>query len=164
MSNKKKIKVKKPKKEEKVDSLTLLVRDSLGSVGRGVNPYQEQMLVQLVKAFLVGGLATIIDLILFIILSIITSINPLIINIITMLIITIFGYFMSCKYVFDKKNKKLMMRDFVILSIVGFLITEGLLFGLVIKISWNEILVKILAIVLALIIKFLIRRFILSKK
>ena len=65
MSNKKKIKVKKVKEEEKVDSLTLMVRESLGTMGRSVDRGQEKLLMNIIRSFLVGGLATIIDVILY---------------------------------------------------------------------------------------------------
>jgi len=163
MSNTKKIKVKKKKEEEKVDSLTLMVRDSLGSVGRSVNPYQEKLLVQLIKSFLVGGLSTIIDLILYFILYQFVKIDPLIANAISFVVIFVFGYFMSLKYVFKKTDKK-DNREYFILSIVGLLATEGLLFGLVSCLSWNAMLIKIFAVILVIIIKILLRRFVLPKK
>lgn len=163
MSNTKKIKVKKKKEEEKVDSLTLMVRDSLGSVGRSINSYQEKLLVQLIKVFLVGGLSTIIDLILYFILYHFVKMNPLIANSLSFVVILIFGYFMSLKYVFTKTDKK-NIREYFILSIVGLLVTEGLLFGLVSCLSWNAMLIKIFAVILVIIIKILLRKFVLSKK
>ena len=163
MSNKKKIKVKKVKEEEKVDALTLTVRETLGSMGRRVDPYQEKLLISLLKSFLVGGLSTIIDLILYFVLYHFVHIDPLIANSISFVIIMIFGYFMSHKYVFDEKNKKKQLSDYCILNIVGFVVTEGLLFGLVTMIHWNAFLIKVLAIILVLVIKILLRRFILNK-
>ena len=164
MSNKKKIKVKKKKEPEQVDKLTQSIRDSLGSVGRKVDPYQEQMLVGLVKAFLVGGISTIVDLVLFTILVYLIKLNPLLSNIISFIIIFIFGYFMSLKYVFDKRNKKKQVKEYIILSVVGLIFTELLLFGLVTKLKVNAFLIKLLAVILVIVIKILIRRFIFNKK
>ena len=164
MSNKKKIKVKKKKEPEQVDKLTQSIRDSLGSVGRKIDPYQEQMLVGLVKAFLVGGISTIVDLVLFTILVYLIKLNPLLSNIISFIIIFIFGYFMSLKYVFDKRNKKKQVKEYIILSVVGLIFTELLLFGLVTKLKVNAFLIKLLAVILVIVIKILIRRFIFNKK
>ena len=164
MSNTKKIKVKKPKEEEKVDSLTLTVRESLNSMGRRVDPYQEKLLVQLLKSFLVGGLSIIIDLIIYFILYHFVKLSPMIANIISFVIITIFGYFMSQKYVFDSKTKKKQVKEFLILALTGFVVTELLLFIFVIKILWNAMLVKVLTVILVIVVKILIRRFVFSKK
>ncbi len=163
MSNTKKIKVKKKKEKEEVDSFTLMVRESLGSVGRSVNPYQEKLLVQLMKSFLVGGIATIADLILYFILYHFIHINPMIANLITFVITIVFSFFMSKKYVFDKNSKK-QVKEFCILAIVNLLITELLLFGLVYKIKWNAMLIKILAVLIVIIAKILIKRFIFNRK
>ena len=164
MSNKKKIKVKKKKEPEQVDSLTQSIRDSLGSVGKKVDPSQEQMLVQLVKIFLVGGISTIVDLILFPILVYLIKLNPLLSNIISFIIIFIFGYLMSNKYVFSKKNKQKEVKEYIILNIIGLIFTEVLLFGLVTKLKVNAFLIKVLAIILVIVIKIIIRRFIINKR
>lgn len=162
MSNKKKIKVKKVKEAEKVDSLTLTVREALGSMGRRVDPYQEKMLVSLLKSFLVGGLSTIIDLIIYFILY--HFINPLFANIISFVVILLFGYFMSLKYVFDDRSKKKGTSEYFILNVIGFVVTEGVLFGLVTMVGWNAFLVKVLTVILVIIVKILVRRFIFNKK
>ena len=80
MSNKRKIKVKKKEEKEKVDDLTLMIRESLRSMGRSVNPYQEKMLVNLYKMFIIGGVSTIIDLVIYIVLSLVTKLDPMIVN------------------------------------------------------------------------------------
>ncbi|MBR3210883.1 MAG: GtrA family protein [Bacilli bacterium] len=161
MSNTKKIKTKKKKEVEKVDTLTQTVRDSLASMGRKVNPYQEQLLVQVLKSFLVGGLATIVDIIIYCILC--HFINPLLANVISMGVTIVLGLLIGIKYVYDEKYKKTSIRQYLILNGIGFLVTEGMLFGLT-SIRWNAILIKVLAIILVLVIKILIRRFIFSKQ
>ena len=167
MSNKMKIKVKKEKEKkvvEKPDELTLMVRESLGSMGRRVAPGQEQMLVIILKSFLVGGISTIVDVIIYFILYHFVKLDPMIANAISFVIILIFSYFMSNKYVFDKNNKKQMVKELFILYFLGLILTEGIIFGLVTTISWNPLLVKIMAVVLVIIMKFLVKRFILNKK
>ena len=164
MSNKKKIKVKKEKKKEEVDSLTLSVRESLGSMGRKVNPAQEKMLVAIYKLFIVGGVSTLIDFILYLILCLTTKLDPMIINAISFVVAFIYGVWSSYKFIFLDKNKKSLLTEFLILRFVDLLVTELLLFGFVCMLSWNSIAVKILSIILAVICKFLIKKFILHKK
>ena len=162
MSNTKKIKTKKKKEEEKVDAFTQTIRDSLNSMGKKADPYQEQLLVQILKTFLIGGVATILDIILYCILS--HFINPLLANMISMGATIILGLIIGIKYVYDPKSKKKNIIQHLILNGIGFLITEGMIYGLVSIKSWNDILVKILAIILVIVVKILIRRFILSKQ
>ena len=148
MSNTKKIKVKKKPEKEPVDNLTLMVRESLGSMGRSVNSAQEKMLVNVYKSFIVGGVANIIDFILFMILSLATKLNPLLMNAISFVIILIYGIFMSFQYLFPKEKYQ----------------TEGILYGLVVKLGWYAILIKLLAIILVIFIKWGMKSLLNKKK
>ena len=164
MSNKKTIKVKKKKEEEQVDGFTQTIRDSLKTMGKTANPYQEQLLVQLLKSFLIGGIATILDLIIYFILYHFVKIDPIISNTISMILTFIFGLVVGIIYVYDKKNRERPIKEYSMLSFIGFVITEGMILGLVFKLKWNAMLVKVLAIIIVLVVKTLIRRFIISKK
>ena len=164
MSNKKTIKVKKKKEEEQVDGFTQIIRDSLKTMGKTANPYQEQLLVQLLKSFLIGGIATILDLIIYFILYHFVKIDPIISNTISMILTFIFGLVVGIIYVYDKKNRERPIKEYSMLSFIGFVITEGMILGLVFKLKWNAMLVKVLAIIIVLVVKTLIRRFIISKK
>jgi len=163
MSNKRKIKVKKKEEKEKVDDLTLMIRESLGSMGRSVNPYQEKMLVNLYKMFIVGGVSTIIDLVIYVVLSLVTKFNPMIINSISFAVAFIYSIIMSFKYSFSGKDKK-KLTSFLILSLSGFVLTEGILFGLCHLLDWNSILVKVLAIILVIVFKVLMNKFVFKEK
>ena len=164
MSNKKTIKVKKKKEEEQVDGFTQIIRDSLKTMGKTANPYQEQLLVQLLKSFLIGGIATILDLIIYFILYHFVKIDPIISNTISMILTFIFGLVVGIIYVYDKKNRERPIKEYSMLSFIGFVITEGMILGLVFKLKWNAMLVKVFAIIIVLVVKTLIRRFIISKK
>ncbi len=162
MSNKKKIKTKKKKEVEKVDTFTQSIRDTLKNMGRTVNPYQEKMLVQLLKLFLVGGIATILDIIIYCILC--NFIDCMIANAISMIVTVLIGLFIGIKYIYDKPKRKNNIIQYLVLNIIGFLITEGLIYYLVIIKECNKILIKILAIILVLIIKILLKKFVFLKK
>lgn len=159
MSNTRKIKVKKPKEKskEKDDELTLMVRESLGSMGRSVNPYQEKMLVCIYKLFIIGGITTIIDFVLFIILKIV-GLPPVLANAISFTISLIYGLWSSFKYAF--KDKKKDMIEYLILALIGLAITELLLWF----IRWMPILIKFFAIILVIVVKIFIKKFILKRK
>ena len=164
MSNKKKIKVKKEKKKEEVDSLTLTVRESLGSMGRSVNLAQEKMLVKIYKLFIVGGVSTLIDFVLYLILCLVTKLDPMIVNAISFVVSFGYGLWSSYKYVFSSKNKESSFTEYLILSFTGFIVTEALLFGFVSMLSWNAIIVKLLAIILVIVCKVLMKKLIFQRK
>ena len=113
MSNKKKIKVKKKEVKEPVDPLTLSVRESLGSMGKSVAPAQEKMLVAVYKMFLVGGISTIIDFVIFILLSIFTKLDPMIVNAISFAIAFFYGLWSGHKYIFQ--GKKPLLTEYLVL-------------------------------------------------
>ena len=154
MSNTKKIKVKKKKEEEKVDNLTLMVRESLGSMGRSVNPQQEKMLVDIYKKFIVGGVSNIIDFFLFMIIILISHWNPLLVNAIVLVVVLIYGIWMSFRYLFPKDKYQKPFIQYLFLMLVAFLLTEGILWELCVVHSWNSILVKLLTVILMIFIKW----------
>ena len=164
MSNMKKIKVKKKKEEEKADTLTLMVRESLNSMGKRVAPAQEQLLVGIYKLFLVGGVSNIIDFFLFMILAFFVKIDALYLNAIVFVVVLVYGLWMSFKYMFPKGKEKKPLIQYLILMFVGFLITEGILFGLVSVLKWNSILVKLLCVILVIFIRWGMKKLLFEHK
>ena len=152
MSNKRKIKVKAPKeKKEVVDPVTLMIRDSLKSMGRSVNPGQEVLLVQVYKFFMISVIATIIDFLIFIILYKPIKLLPLIANPISYVVAVIYHLIMRYNLIIKyKEKKKEDIISFCIIALLGLLLSEGFIY-LLIKIS--PILGKILACIITFVIK-----------
>lgn len=164
MSNTRKIKVKKKKEEEKVDDLTLMIREALGTMGRSVNSYQEKMLVSLFRTFIIGGVVTIIDVILYFILYKFVKFDPMISNVISFTVSLIYGVWSSMKYAVSVKDKKKDLISYFVIAFCGLCITELLLWFLVHQIHFSPMLTKILAVILVIVIKVLFKRFVLNKK
>ena len=169
MSNTKKIKVKAPKKkqEEKVDSLTLMIRETLKSMGRSINPAQEKLLVQIFKFVVVGGIATIIDWAIYFVLYKFVKLEPLIGNIIAFSVSVVYNYWASCKYVFEVTKEKSKLRlfvEFMIFAVIGLGINELLIWIFVNQLHWNAMLVKILATIIVMTFNFITRKKFLEKK
>ena len=121
---------------------------------------------QIINFLIVGTVATIIDFIIYYILYNIFSINPLIANIISFTISVIFNYIASIRWVFkvdENKNKKIIFTTFIILSIVGMLITELLIFIFVDMINIEPMISKIIATIITMIFNFISRKLILEK-
>lgn len=144
MSNKKKIKVKAPKeKKEAVDPVTLMIRDTLNGMGRKVAPGQEVMLVQIYKFFMMSVIATIIDFIIFIILYKPVKLLPLIANPISYVIAIIYHFIMRYQLIIKyKDNKKKEIISFLMIAIIGLLISEGFIYLLI---KFSPLLGKVLA-------------------
>ena len=121
----------------------------------------KELLNQIFKFIIVGGIATIIDWLIFFILNTILNINPLIANIFSFSISLIYDYIASVKWVFKvskKKNKKRIFMEFIILSVVGLLISEFLIWLLVDKLSINSMISKILSTAIVMVFNFITRK------
>ena len=158
MSNTRKIKVKKTKEEEKVDELTLMIRESLKTMGRGVNPYQEKMLVNIYRMFIIGGVSTIIDVVLYFILYKFVKLDPMISNGISFVVSLAYGIWMSYKYAFSKKNLKSDLISYFLLAFLGLAVTEVLLWIFTHTMSVSPILIKILAVILVIVLKVVLKK------
>ena len=163
MSNTKKIKVKKKKEKEVADELTLMVRESLGTMGRTMNSAQEKLLVSILRAFMIGGVMTILDLILYVILYRLLKLNPLLANVISFVISLLYGVWGTKNYAASSDKKKEYQR-FFLLSFMGLVVTEVLLWIFVSHFGWSPFLWKVLAIILVIVCKSLCKKFFFSKK
>ena len=121
----------------------------------------EKLLCQIFKFVIVGATATMIDWIIYYILYKFITINPLIANIISFSISTLYNYYASVKWVFDvneNKSKKAMFFEFILFSLIGLLVTEILLWLFIIKISLNKMLSKIISTIIVMIFNFITRK------
>ncbi len=127
---------------------------------------KNKLLIQIFKFVIVGGTATILDWILYYILYNYLKINPLIANIISFSISTVYNYWASIKWVFevnkDKSSKKLFI-EFVLFSVIGLGLTELLLWIGIDLLSMNAMLIKIIATVIVMIFNFITRKIFLEK-
>lgn len=120
-----------------------------------------KLLNQIIKFGFVGGLAFVIDYVTLILCKEFFGLNVLISAAIAFTISVIFNYILSVKWVFDvNKNKsdKLNFIIFIILSIVGLIITEIIMwFGTdILKISY--LIVKIFATAIVMVFNFITRK------
>ena len=121
----------------------------------------KKLFIQLVKFGIVGVLATLLEWVIFYILTNIIHIHYGISTAIAFLISTIFNYYLSVKYVFDvdkEKSKKRNFIIFVIFSIIGLGLNELILFICIEKINLYNMIGKIIATGIVMIFNFITRK------
>lgn len=123
--------------------------------------WKNDLFQQIFKFGIVGGIATIIDWIIFYIVVKIIHIDPLIGNILSFSVSVIYNYTASVKWVFHvntEKSKKRMFVEFMVFSILGLLLTELLLWIGINILGQKEMLVKIIATAIVMVFNFITRK------
>ena len=126
----------------------------------------KDLIIQIFKFIIVGGIATIIDWIIYYLLYNFLNINPLLSNIMSFTVSVIYNYLASVKWVFNinkDKNKRKTFMEFILFSIIGLLISEVLLFIMINKININKMLSKIISTMIVMIFNFITRKKFLEK-
>ena len=126
-----------------------------------------KLLMQIIKFVIVGGIATIIDFVIFFLLHEILKINTLISNITSFSISVIYNYIASVKWVFDvdkDKNKKEQFIIFIVLSIIGLIINTIIVYICIDVIKMYSIIGKILATAIVMVFNFVTRKLFLEKR
>ena len=127
----------------------------------------KKLITQLFKFGIVGVLATLLEWILFYVLTNIIHIHYGISTAIAFLISTIFNYYLSVKYVFDvdkEKSKKRNFIIFVIFSIIGLGLNELILWISIEKLHIYNMIGKIIATGIVMIFNFITRKLFLEKR
>ena len=164
MSNKYKYMNNKNKNTKQEDKTTKLIKDTLKTMNQSLNDNQIKLLVQIFKFVIVGGIATLIDWIIYFICYHFIGIEPLIANIISFTISVIYNFWASIKYVFDVKgNNKRNFIIFIVFALIGLGINEIIIFLLHNKLLWNAMLVKIIATAIVMVFNFVTRKKLLEK-
>ena len=145
----------------KKDKASLFVKKCLKLFHIKVNAKQEKLLIQIFKFGIVGGIAFVIDYVSLIVCKEVLHLNTLLAAAIAFTISVIYNYIASVKWVFDvnkEKDEKTNFIIFIVLSIVGLIITEIIMwFGTdVLKISY--LIIKIVATAIVMVFNFITRK------
>ena len=164
----KKNKVKNDTKKQPIKDKDMeTVRETLKSMNMKLNSSQEELVIQIFKFIVVGGIATVIDWIIYFVLYHFIKIPPLIANILSFSVSVVYNYWASCKYVFKvtkDKSKFRLFIEFIIFALIGLGMNELIIFGLYNKAGWNAMLVKVIATIIVMIFNFVTRKKFLEKK
>ena len=141
--------------------MEIIVKKILNIFHLHLSPKKEKLFLQIIKFLIVGGTATIIDWITYYILYNYVNIPPLIANILSFSTSVIYNYYASVHWVFDvnkNKSQKKMFTEFMILSIVGLLIAELLLWIFINLLRMDAMISKIISTVIVMIFNFITRK------
>lgn len=151
---------------KKQDKLNNIIDKSLKLLNIKVNKKHRELLMQIIRFIIVGGIATLIDWIVYYISYRFIGINPLIANIISFIISVIYNFNASCTYVFNVSKKKdyKLFAEFIGFSLIGLGINEIVIFIFHIKLHFDAMLVKVAASILVIIFNFISRKIFLERK
>lgn len=126
----------------------------------------KKLIKQIFKFIIVGGIATLIDWIIYYIFYNIFNFSPLIANIISFAISVTYNYIASVKWVFNvnkDKSKKQLFLEFMIFSVIGLILTEIIIYFGTDIIKMNAMIIKIIATGIVMIFNFITRKIFLEK-
>lgn len=137
------------------------VRKCLKLLHIKVNSNVEKLLIQIFKFGIVGGLAFLIDYAVLFCCKEFIGFNVLLSTAIAFTISVIYNYIASVKWVFDVNKEKSAKKNFIIfiiLSIIGLIITEIIMWIGSDVIGINYLIVKIIATAIVMIFNFITRK------
>ena len=124
---------------------------------------------ELIKYLIIGVLTTVINYIIFAILVKFAKVEMHASNIIAWLVSVIFAYFTNKLFVFESKSFKLKVIGKEVLSfgaarIFSLILEEVILYVFVNLINMNELIIKLIANVIVIVVNYILSKFIIFKK
>ena len=147
--------------KNKKDKASIFVKKCLKLLHIKVSKKTENLLIQIFKFGIVGGIAFLIDYIVLFCCKEFIGLSVLLSAAIAFTVSVIYNYIASVKWVFDVNKEKSAKKNFVIfiiLSIVGLIITEIIMWigSDIMKI--NYLIVKIIATAIVMVFNFITRK------
>lgn len=132
-----------------------------------LNKKQLKLFTQIFKFVLVGGTAFVIDYLFLILFKEVFKFSTLLSAAMSFTISVIYNYIASVKWVFDVNNNKSKMTNFIvfiILSVIGLILTEIIMYigEDILKISY--LIDKIIATLIVMVFNFITRKIFLERK
>lgn len=157
-------KVRRKKRDQPKDAVERLVDRVCSFLGLGRHKIFWR---QFIKFAIVGVFNTVIDWSLFYILTSVAGLNPLLANIISYTVAMVYNFFASTRFVFrttKQKSQRRLFAEFAAQNACGFLISEGLLYVLIERMSLQDMLSKVIATGVVMIFDFVSRKIILEDR
>ena len=127
---------------------------------------KNKLIKQIIRFIIVGGIATIIDYIVFFLLHDYLRVNTLISNIISFTVSVIYNYIASINWVFEVNtnlDKKKQFIIYIILSIIGLVINTGIVYLCVDVLKMFSLIGKVIATTIVMTYNFITRKMFLEK-
>lgn len=124
---------------------------------------------ELIKYLIIGVLTTVINYIIFAILVKLANIDMHVSNIIAWIVSVIFAYFTNKLFVFESKSFEFKVIGKEVLSfgaarVFSLLLEEVILYIFVNLLNMNELVIKLIANVIVIIVNYILSKFIIFKK
>ena len=145
----------------KEDKISVFIHKCLKLLHINVKKNTEKLFVQIFKFVIVGGVATVIDWLIYYLLFNFLKINPLVANILSFSISVVYNYLASVKWVFDvdqDKSKSKQFITFIVFSIIGLLINNLILWICIDKLSIYYLIGKVIATGIVMVFNFITRK------
>lgn len=147
--------------KNKKDKVAVFVKKCLKMLHIKVSQKTENLLIQIFKFGIVGGIAFLIDYIVLFCCKEFIGLSVLLSAAIAFTVSVVYNYIASVKWVFDVNKEKSAKKNFVIfiiLSIIGLIITEIIMWigSDIMKI--NYLIVKIIATAIVMVFNFITRK------
>lgn len=147
--------------KNKKDKASIFVKKCLKLLHIKVSQKTENLLIQIFKFGIVGGIAFLIDYIVLFCCKEFIGLSVLLSAAIAFTVSVVYNYIASVKWVFDVNKEKSAKKNFVIfiiLSIIGLIITEIIMWigSDIMKI--NYLIVKIIATAIVMVFNFITRK------
>lgn len=150
----------------KEDKLELLFNKVYKKLNLNLSKKKKKLFLQMFKFLIVGGLSFIIDYIILIFCKEILNLSVLLSAGIGFTISVIFNYELSVRWIFDvnqDKSKSQTFITFMIFSIMGLILTEIIMWIGTSLLTFNYLIVKIVATAIVMIFNFITRKIFLEK-
>lgn len=139
------------------------MKNLIQKVNELIKKYEE-----LIKYFIIGVMTTIINYIIFALLSSVIKIDMHISNIIAWIVSVIFAYFTNKLFVFESKSFELKVIGKEIISfgaarIFSLLLEEIILYVFVNLLNMNQLIIKLIANVVVMVLNYVLSKFIIFK-
>lgn len=131
------------------------------------NNKTQKLLIKIFKFVIVGGIATLISGIVFFICDHFFKMSVLLSNTIAFIISVIYNFWASVKWVFEvdkDKNKVRIFTEFIIFALLGYFLTQFLLWLMADFLKWNHMLAWLIATIIVMVFNFVTRQLFLEKK
>lgn len=121
----------------------------------------QKILTQMAKFVVTGVIATAIDWAIFYVLVYKVQMDPLIAQIFSFLVSTIFNYWSNTKWVFNPtkdKTRRRLVTEFFVLSAIALGLSEGLLALFINVMGVNDMLAKVITTAITMVFNFVTRK------
>ncbi len=156
--------INKKENEDKVANLLNKIFDILPFK---FSKNMRKLLIQIFKFVIVGVIATIIDFVCLWIFKEAFHMNTVLANTLSFTISLIYNYIASTKWVFDvnkENNKAVSTILFIVFSVIGLLINDGIVWYMEEKMQIHYMIAKIVATAVVMVFNFITRKMFLEKK